>query len=49
MRLDELAAVQGEEYAAVHPAEISRRRLLEECRPRRFSGYVDATAEYVGL
>ena len=34
-----LAAVQGEEYAAAHPAEISRRRfffrrLLEECRWR---------------
>ena len=37
MWLGELAAVQGEEYAAAHPAEIALRRLffrrmLEECR-----------------
>ena len=49
MWLGALAAIRSEEYAAAHPAEIARRWLLEECRPRRFSGYVDATAEYVGL
>ena len=37
MRLDELAAIGSEEYAAAHPEEIARRRrffrrLLEECR-----------------
>ena len=37
MWLGELAAIRSEEYAAAHPAEISRRRLffrrlLEECR-----------------
>ena len=36
-RLDELAAIGSEEYAAAHPAEIARRRRffrrwLEECR-----------------
>ena len=39
MRLDELAAVQGEVNAAAHLAEIALRRiffrrLLEECRWR---------------
>ena len=37
MWLGELAAIRSVEYAAAHPAEISRRRrsfrrLLEECR-----------------
>ena len=37
MRLGALAAIRSEEYAAVHPAEIARRRvffwrMLEECR-----------------
>ena len=49
MWLGELAAIRSEEYAAAHPAEIARRRLLEECRPRRCSGCVDATAEHDGL
>lgn len=53
MWLGELVAIRSEEYAAVHPAEIDRRRffrrILEECRTRRFSGCVDATAEHVGL
>ena len=36
MRLGELAAIRSEEYAAVHPEEIARRRrffrrLQEEC------------------
>ena len=49
-----MAAIRSEEYAAVHPEEIARRRLffrrlLEECRTRRFGGCVDATAEHVGL
>ena len=54
MWLGELVAIRSEEYAAGHPAEIERRRrffrrILEECRTRRFSGCVDATAEHVGL
>ncbi|MCQ2449312.1 MAG: hypothetical protein MJ132_03890 [Clostridia bacterium] len=40
MRLGELAAIRSEEYAAVYPEEIARRRLffrrlLEECRRPR--------------
>ena len=43
MWLGELAAIRSEEYAAAHPAEISRRRvffwrLLGE---RRWSGRLD--------
>ena len=43
MWLDGLAAIRSEEYAAAHPAEISRRRrffwwLLGE---RRWSGRLD--------
>ena len=49
MWLGELVAVQGEENAAAHPAEIVRRRLLGECRTRWCSSYVDATAEHVDL
>ena len=54
MRLGALAAIGSEEYAAAHPAEIARRRvffwrLLEECRTRRCSGCVEATAAAVGL
>ena len=49
MQLGALAAIRSEEYAAAHPAEMARRRLLEECRPRRCSGCVDATAEHDGL
>ena len=54
MRLGELAAIRSEENAVAHPAEIVWRRrffrrLLGECRTRRFSGCVDATAEHVGL
>ena len=37
MWMGELVAIRSEEYAAVHPAEIERRRsffrrMLEECR-----------------
>ena len=44
MWLGELVAVQGEEYAAAHPAEIARRRrffrrLLGGCRR---SGHLEA-------
>ena len=47
MRVGELAAIRSEEYAAAHPAEISRRRLffrrlLGECRR---SGRLEADEE----
>ena len=43
MRLGELAAIRSEEYAAAHPAEISRRRLFFRrlLGERRWSGRLD--------
>ena len=43
MRLGKLAAIRSEEYAAAHPAEISRRRLFFRrlLGERRWSGRLD--------
>ena len=53
MRLGALAAIRSEEYAAVHPEEIARRRLffrrlLEECRRSGCAEVgVDANGDWV--